>query len=574
MTPASRVYLVPLLLILSGLVATSTPHPEPNDRIHLYLMGQPTPARTGVALLSEIVEVEPVEDALRELRRSGVRPIFYDWLFARYEWEAVGWNESLFLVRFEGPYGPALAYDYGSEDVRSLRAKELVDRMVKWGYGGIFFDWFPVACDPEMAEEEAPGYMEEFRRRHPNGSLQESLLSFLDMIREEGERRGLRVLIVSNQAYRCGARVMASVDWDISESYFTDVRNGTTVLFPWEAGNWESPATYVPKLVESTYEEARRLNFRLGFTHVSYALPGDVDASFYAFAGAMTFGHDGIALAPSELEGEVLRDGVPNAYWLGCFQYRVNSSEWALAVYDLGIVAAGQVPLKVPGELRGMEVYDLREGRVRRLDVIGSDGPWGAVFLRLPTKLGVLSCPGERLEVSLWSDLVEGLLETLASLGNCSISVREPSQAEMVESWSWREARREVVVVANDIDWEMSGLLLEKRLREEGIQVSRAPLSFQGMKEALLDSKVLIILGGRRSSITGPLMEPVTSRLEGWEGRLRPGRLVMWLWGQDRYGTREVTLSHLEGVVSEVKEVLSPLPRCPIRDAAFRTGGG
>ncbi|MDK2372676.1 MAG: hypothetical protein QI197_04790 [Candidatus Korarchaeota archaeon] len=38
------------------------------------------------------------------------------------------WNESLFLVRFDGPYGPALACDCGSEEVRSLRARELVDR--------------------------------------------------------------------------------------------------------------------------------------------------------------------------------------------------------------------------------------------------------------------------------------------------------------------------------------------------------------------------------------------------------------------------------------------------------------
>ncbi|GEM_PF-6062498 len=569
----ARVPLLLLILILSGLISMAVPRPEPNGRVRLYLMGQPTPTRMRVAAISEIVEVEPIGDAIRELKRSGARPILYDWLFARYEWEAGDWNESLFLVRFDGPYGPALAYDYGSEEVRSLRAKELIDRMVRYGYEGVFFDWFPVACDPDIAEEESPGYVEEFRRRHPGESLQEALLSFIGELREEGERRGLRVFIVSNQAYRCGPRVMASVDWDISESYFTDVRNGTTVFFPWEAGNWESPAAYVPELVESVYEEAKRINFRLGFTHVSYALPGDEDASFYAFAGAMTFGHDGIALTPSELEGEVLSDGVPNAYWLGCFRYRINSSHWALAVYDLGVVAAGQVPIEVPGELRGAEVYDLREGRVRRLDVVGRNGPWGDVFLRLPARSGVLSCPGERLEVSLWSDLVEGALETLASLGKCSLRVKELSQAERVESWSWREASREVVVVANDIDWRMSGLLLEKRLKEEGIQVSRAPLSFQGLREALLDSKVLIVLGGRRSLVTGPLMEPVTSRLDGWEGRLGPGRLVMWLWGEDRYGTREATLSHLEGVVSEVKNVLSPLPRCPSGDR-LRTGGG
>ena len=76
--------------------------------------------------------------------------------------------------------------------------------------------------------------------------------------------------------------------------------------------DWESLATCVPELVSSTQDEARRLNFRLGFTHVSYAEPGDGEAALYAFAGAMVFGHDGTALAPSELEGEVLgRTGSP-----------------------------------------------------------------------------------------------------------------------------------------------------------------------------------------------------------------------------------------------------------------------
>ncbi len=562
---SSRLLIVFLLLIPLGLISASyTSEPKPNGRIRLYLMGPPTEGRMVVASLSDVVEVEPVSGVIAELKRSGAKVIFYDWLFARYESEKGGWNDSRFLTGFEGPYGPALAYDYGSEEVRSLRAKELVDRMVRWGYDGVFFDWFPVACDPDLAEEAAPGYVEEFGRRHPNMSMEDSLISFLEELREEGGRRGLRVLIVSNQAYRCGARVMASVDWDISESYFTDVRNGSTVLFPWETGNWDSPATYVPELVSSTYEEARRLNFRLGFTHVSYALPRDEDAAFYAFAGAMALGQDGIAVAPSELDGEVVRDGIPNAYWLGCLQYRVNSSEWALAVYDLGIVAAGQVPLPIPDGLRGVEVYDLRQGGMRTLEEpIGRKEPWGSVFLRLSDRLGILTCPGVRLEVGLWSDVVEGSLESLASLGNCSLRVVELSGIGRVRSWTWREAAREVTVVANDIDWELSGRLLQERLKEEGIEVSRAHLTFEGMREALLDSKLLIILGGRRSPVTGSLMTPVTSRLGGWEGRLGPGRSVIWLWGPDRYGTREEVISRLEDVVSVAREVLSPLPRCP-----------
>ncbi|MDK2372675.1 MAG: hypothetical protein QI197_04785 [Candidatus Korarchaeota archaeon] len=78
--------------------------------------------------------------------------------------------------------------------------------------------------------------MEEFRKS-PGESLQEALLPFIGELREEGERRGLRVFIVSNQAYRCGPRVMASADWNVSESHFTDVRNGDDGLLP--IGGWE-----------------------------------------------------------------------------------------------------------------------------------------------------------------------------------------------------------------------------------------------------------------------------------------------------------------------------------------------
>ena len=562
-----RVRALALLILLSGMTIAPTRHPDPNGRIHLYLMGSPTPQRMEVARIAEIVEVERVSRALREL--GGSRAIFYDWLFARYEWERSWLDERRFLVRFDGPYGPALAYDYGSEEVRSLRAKELVDTMVRWGYDGVFFDWFPVACDPELAEESAPGYVRAFSGRHPGQSMKEALLEFLKELREEGERRGLSVVVVSNQAYRCGPEVMASVDWDISESYFSDVRDGT-VLRPWETGNWDSPATYVPLVVSSVYDEARKINFRLGFTHLSYATPGDREAAFYAFAGAMVFGHDGIAQAPSEMEGEVVpAHDYPNAYWLGCFQYRMNASEWALAVYDLGIVGAGQVPLRVPDEIRGL-FYDLKGGQIVHLSEMGREGPWGAVYLRIPDRLISLSCPSLEVRVP-WSELTEGAMRSISNRGGCDLEVVELGEGEGISHFSlWREARREVAIVANDIDWEVSGLLLAGRLREEGIDVFRAPLTLQGLKEALLDSKVVIVLGGPESPVTGSLLEPLTSRTVGWEDRLGPGRVIMWLWGEDRYKTRGEVISHLQGMISGVKEVLSPLPRCP---AGLSVGG-
>ncbi len=528
-----------LLLSLKPLTSLSAvTAPEPNAKVPLYLMGPPTPERMRIALISEVVEVEGEHE---ELIRAGVKVIFYDWLFAKYGEEM----NSSYLISFQGPYGKAMAYDYGSERVRKWRAKELVDRMIRERYDGVFFDWFPNACDPELAEEVAPGYVKEFKRRHPDLTLKKALLKFIEELRKEGRKRGIEVLIISNQAYRCDPDVMAAVDWDISESYFTTVEQGRTHFMPWEQ-SWDSPAFYVPILVSNKLEEARKINFRLKFTHLSYALPGDREAAFYSFAGAMIFGHDGIAQTPFEI-GSVVTYPPPNSYWLGCLREVVNSSYWAMAAYDLGIVAAGQVKFESPYHWL---VYDLKEGIVKRLGLEGKDRPWGSVYLRVPEKVAHISCLNKSLPV--WDDmLTEPLLETL----NSSCRVKVEKTARGLEAWSsWREPSKEVLIVANEIDWELSGELLADRLRKEGIIVERAPLNVTGLF-MLLDAKAVVILGGPRSPILGKLLKPLLSKA-GDKAIIGPGRLLLWIWGRDRFETREETLRRTEDVVRQVKKVL------------------
>ncbi len=535
-----KVVLIPLLITLSLLAQPVKP--KPNARVPLYLMGPPSKEKMKIALMSEVVEVEGEHS---QLIRAGVKPIFYDWLFARYGDEM----NSSYLVPFQGPYGKALAYDYGSEKVRRWRVRELVDRMVRENYTGVFFDWFPNACNEELAEEEAPGYLEEFKRRHPNLTLKEALLSFIRELREEAKKRGIDIIIVSNQAYRCDPEAMASVDWDISESYFTDVReshfttvDGRTVLFPWEQ-SWDSPALYVPLLVSSKLEEARKLNFRLGFTHLSYAIPGDVDAAFYAFAGAMVFGHDGIAQSP--FEGDVVYYPPPNSYWLGCMRKRINSSQWAMSAYDLGLVAAGQVRFVSPFKWL---VYDLKTGEVKRLGLIGGEKPWGSVFLRVPEKVAYVSC--KKLNLPLWDDmLTEHLLKSL----RCPVKVRKASVSDLKWWSSWREPNKEVLIVANDIDWELSGRALYEELTKEGIKVDRAPLN--GSLMIMLDYKAVIVLGGPKSPVIGEVLKPLLSHAKE-KGILGPGRLFIWIWGKDRFETRKKTLDRMEEVKGDVKKVL------------------
>jgi len=484
--------------------------PVPNGRIPLYFLTED--GNVSLVNLSIMVESEVVLPGTAKF-------LHYDWIFARY-WEP----PENYLLEFEGPYGRAFAYDYGDPAVREERAREIIDYLIANNYSGVFFDWFAALCDPGQE------YLEEFERRHPGLTPREALLAFISELREEGKRRGLDVIVVSNQAYRCGAEVMAAVDWDISESYFTEYSNVTRLL-PWETNNWESPATYVPVLVENTYREARRINPRLGFTHLNY---GDTrEAAFYALAGARVFGHDGTLEDPIEA----------NLYWLGCYLGMINSSRWAIGLYDAAIVAAGEVPFRVP-VFRGSLAYDLKEGTWVELDTIGQFGPWGNVYL-LPQRHYRVLCGAPVLEGTS-----KEALEVLARLGGCVV-------VEGNVTWDFEPPSVGVSIVANDVDWNLSGRLLAEALAERGIGVERAEITPLGLKRALLDSALVIILGGRESPVIGEL-------LEGFMGveTTGPGRRVVWLWGDDRYGTRARVLEELNGTLALAENLTSPLPRC------------
>ena len=471
------------------------------------------------------------------------------------------------MVRFNGPYGEALAFDYGNEELRRVRVQRLLDELQENGYTGVFFDWFASACSEEWASN-VPGYVEEFRRRHPNMTLWNALRAFLVELREEAARRGIDLLIVSNQAYRCGPEPMEYVDWDISEAYFTDVTDGGTEMFEWNPSSWDSPALYVPALVVDNYEQARRENFRLGFFHLSYASPQDKsrEAAFYAFAGARVFGHDGMAVSPWGVDEEVSPDGVPNIYWLGCWRGSTFDRAWAAGVYDLGLVAVGQGSAKVPPELAGRLVVDLFEQEVLELPGVLDYGgePWGRVFLLLADRYIKVECGSWNATIPVYGNVTEGALEALAGVGGCHLSEADVGVEEAVALWSfWREPVREVSILANDIDWNLSGGILEDALRRAGIEVSRVPLNFSGVREALLDSKAVIVLGGPKSPVLGEILKPLTSRLEG-PGicDLGPGRILLWLWGEDRYATKDYVVDHMDFALESVKDVLSPIPRC------------
>ncbi len=542
--------------------------PRPNARISLYFMGPPTEDKLSLAKMADIVEAAELSPGVRsELIDAGARLMLYDWIFATYEWDAGGYRREDFLVSFDGPYGRALAYDYGSEELRRERIVRLLDEISDGGYSAIFFDWFPVACSEDWASE-VPGYLEEFRERHPNLTLWEALREFLVGLREEAEARGIDLVIVSNQAYRCGAEPLRYVDWDISESYFSDVVQGYTVLFPWDADSWESPAMYVPELVVQPYEEARRRNPRLGFFHLSYALPdrGGREAAFYSFAGARVFGHDGAAYSPSEVWGEVQLEDLPNLYWLGCWRGSAFGDRWAIGVYDAGLVAVGQAPAAVPEGLVGAWALDLYDGVLLELPStldFGRD-PWGRVFLLMAEEGAEVRCTSWELEVPVYGKVARAAIETIAAAGDCEVRIYALSRQGALELWSeWREPGIEVAILSNDIDWNLTGTRLADEIRQMGVEVRRARLDQEGLRLAMLDSKVLILLGGPESPHLGDLLRPLTRALGG-PGiyDLGPGRVLIWLWGEDRFSTRKYALDNLDVVLETVADLISPIPRC------------
>ncbi len=542
--------------------------PRPNARISLYFMGPPTEDRLRLARRADIVEAaELPPEARSELLDAGVRLMMYDWIFAAYEWDAEGYRPGDFLVSFDGPYGRALAYDYGSEGLRRRRVLNLLDALADGGYSAVFFDWFPAACSEEWASE-VPGYVEAFRERHPNQTLWEALREFLLELREGAEERGIDLVIVSNQAYRCGHEPMEYVDWDISESYYSDVVQGATVLFPWDGSSWESPAMYVPELVVRPYEEARRRNPELGFFHLSYALPdrGGREAAFYSFAGARVFGHDGAAYAPSEVEGEVQLEDLPNLYWLGCWRGSTFGDRWAIGVYDAGLVAVGQAPATVPEGLVGAWALDLYDGVLLELPStldFGRD-PWGRVFLLMAKEGAEIRCTSWELEVPVYGEVARAAMETIAAAGGCEVRIHALSRRGALELWSeWREPGIEVAILSNDIDWNLTGTRLADEIRQMGVEVRRARLDQEGLRLAMLDSKVLILLGGPESPHLGDLLRPLTRALGG-PGiyDLGPGRVLIWLWGEDRFSTRKYALDNLDVVRETVIDLISPIPRC------------
>ncbi len=549
-------------------LGAEVPAPEPNARISLYFMGPPTEDRLRLAKMAELVETTRLPPEVRsELLEGGVKLMMYDWIFAAYEWDSAAYRPEHFLVSFEGPYGRALAYDYGSEELRRERIRVLLDSMSEGGYTAVFFDWFPVACSEDWASE-VPGYVDAFRERHPNLTLWEALREFLIELRAGAAERGIDLVIVSNQAYRCGPEPLEYVDWDISEAYFSDVVDGSTELFPWDVNSWESPARYVPELVIPPYEEARVSNPRLGLFHLSYALPGRAsrEAAFYSFAGARVFGHDGMASSPSEAGGEIPPEYLPNLYWLGCWRGSSFGGEWALGVYDAGVVAVGQAPARVPEDLVGRPAYDLYEGEIVELPetLDFGEGPWGRVFLLLPERLASVRCSSWELEVPVYSVVTPAALEAIALAGGCEVRVTAVDPRRAVGLWpEWREPRTEVTILANDIDWNLTGAGLADLIRRTGAEVRRAPLNWSGLRSAILESKVLIVLGGPESPVLGGILSPLTSALGGpGVFDLAPGRVLIWLWGEDRFATREYALERVDLVREIVMDALSPVPRC------------
>lgn len=111
-------------------------------------------------------------------------------------------------------------YNYFDETLLETRVNKLVAAINKKGYNGVFFDW---ASTKFLVEPENKSMKEYIAKHYPKKSYLEAVKKFYTMLQKRG------VFVVTNQAFRDN-ELLASVDYDMTESYITSVKKLNTAI--------------------------------------------------------------------------------------------------------------------------------------------------------------------------------------------------------------------------------------------------------------------------------------------------------------------------------------------------------
>lgn len=233
------------------------------------------------------------------LHAAGTRVLFYEWSVAFYDSRATEWQRSLSRHRrrallnrapLTGGVGSNTAgawyFDPASKEHRTQRAAEIVRRLERSGYDGVFFD-------TTTFESVHPAARKEYLRRHPRIAYDEAFADFLRDLRG----RLPKGVLFTNQGYRSAEHYLPHVDWDLTESLITSRGR----LRPWNDPDrpWESIQFVMRTMIEPVMQRYPRVRF----AHLNYIEDASPETVRTVVAVAQLFGGEGFVVAPA-LEDE------------------------------------------------------------------------------------------------------------------------------------------------------------------------------------------------------------------------------------------------------------------------------
>lgn len=248
--------------------------------------------------------LSPQQSAM--LRQGGSRLIAYEWCSGFYagDWVSAAeiWQKQVkpdWLLTREPVTGAAAEggklahwYDFANPNLIAARAAYLAGLLANSGYNGYFFDTPGFESLPPPAQEA-------FRASHPGLDYNRCLGDFFGALRRQ---LPAGKLIFTNQGYRHADYFLPHADLDLTESYFTYIKDGATKLRPWHDPEkpWESIRTPMVELVGKAEKKWPRVRF----VHVNYAAGPSEEAALYGYAAAKLFGHEAYLIVPSSTSAE------------------------------------------------------------------------------------------------------------------------------------------------------------------------------------------------------------------------------------------------------------------------------
>lgn len=202
-------------------------------------------------------DTEAPQKIIAELKKKGVRPVFYDWAPAGYYHKEedinntfIRWvykNRTSVSLNPNGPFPMCAAengtckdyyFDFGNEKVVFKKA-DFINRFAQEnGYGGVFFDWASGTFINEPEYKEMKG---NFSKRHPKSSYIRSIGNFYRLMKDKN------ITIITNQGFRNAENVLPFTDYDMTESYGTGTAYTGKTLYVKGIGRTEVPQTvYFP----------------------------------------------------------------------------------------------------------------------------------------------------------------------------------------------------------------------------------------------------------------------------------------------------------------------------------------